>query len=217
METICVWSQGSWRNLDELRLVQDAVNLIATEMGSPAKFRSAMGTVKIARWNNDKILPFAPPIGSSVLGDIVLTNYIFDGGASYATKTLIHEFGHVWDKQTGYGLSKGLVSALGTMQCKGSLYQGCLWLPSSSSEIPPGTNAGCSVDDIYNHRPGCNLPYANTYGGGGPWLEDAGWEDWADSFAAYLFPAYQISVGRTNLVPGGVREVYVKFQLEHVR
>jgi hypothetical protein len=230
-ETRCGgWALGSWRTPDELKLVEEAVIKISDAMGgpgNPAKFRSAFGRVRLARWN-DKLNkpPASPPGVLSAYADTVLTNYTFDYGTDYAIFTTIHELGHVWDSRSGYGLSKGLVSALNTMQCYG---QDCIWDPSSNSEVPPGALQGCTVKQIAKNENSCGVisndpakntyPYAFTYGGGGPFIEGPGWEDWADSFADFLYPQYyqNWSPRRTNLARGGIRELYVRFQIEHIK
>ena len=87
---------------------------------------------------------------------------------------------------------------------------------------------GCTVEQIAKNENNCGFvdflhpenntyPYAFTYGGGGPLLEGAGWEDWADSFASFLYSDYNKKRQRTNLVQGGIRELYVRFQIEHIR
>ena len=98
---------------------------------------------------------------------------------------------------------------------------GEIWDPFASSEVPPGALKGCTMEDIAKRRTGCGdkdtFPYALTYGGGGPFFEGPGWEDWADSVASYVYRDYHNSTGQTNLVSGGVRELYVRFQLEHIQ
>ncbi len=213
------WALGSWRSAGnpsspgELQLVEDAVTIISNAMGSPAKFRSVFGQVQLARWNDKLNLgSVAPPGGLSAYADIVLMNSTFDSSVDWARYAVIHEFGHVWDSRKGYGLSRGLMSALHT-NCVG---RGCTWNPYVNPERPPGANPNCTVKEIAQGKKDCYVPYAFTYGRAGPLFEGPGWEDWAESFASYLYPAYHTGVGQTNLAPGGARELYVRFQLEHI-
>jgi hypothetical protein len=97
---------------------------------------------------------------------------------------------------------------------------GEFWNPYSNSELPSGasTDPSCTVEAIAHQKSGCWIPYDFTYGGGTNLLEGPGWEDWADSFASYLYPGYHArsAVPQTNLVTGGIREAYVRYQIEHV-
>jgi len=101
----------------------------------------------------------------------------------------------------------------------------CRWFPFakqtdpntleiSMPEPPPGTDPYCWGFDCDE------WPYAATYGMGvqdkypqmimarfGWW---PGWEDWAESFAAYVYPEYFPGEKLTSLFPNGVRENYVK-------
>lgn len=212
------WALGSWRTLKELQLVYQAVDILSQKMGGPAKLQSALGHPRITRWNESNHTSGAPPGWLSAYSDVVLTNDTFDHIDKYARYTVIHELAHVWDNRTGYRLSWLMQDALHTFRFTSG---GEIWDPFASSEVPPGALQGCTMEDIAKRRTGCGdkdfFPYALTYGGGGPLFEGAGWEDWAESVASYVYPDYHNSTGQTNLVSGGARELYVRFQLEHIQ
>ena len=105
---------------------------------------------------------------------------------------------------------------------------GCDWYPlamrydEETSEIVmiapepyPGTIEDCTVTQMINNEDGCDIPYAATYGAG-DLFEDPGWEDWADSLAAYVYPEYFTIRGRTALQSGGLRERYIEEQIEAI-
>ena len=162
--------------------------------------------VSISRWAGKKIRSFAPPIGASILGDIVLTDYVFNSTEEFAKYSVAHELGHVWDHRTGHDLSFGLINALDTWVCD---IEGCYWLPFIAPELPPGTMVGCEVEDIITGENGCEWPYAATYGMGA-FIEGPGWEDWAESFASYVYPTFYTNQGKLGLKEGGIRETYVR-------
>jgi len=221
----CEWIEGNWRSLRELELVREALDRIVGPqgMGSAARFRSAMGrTVRITRsfWPNTPAM--SPPGILSLVGDIVLTDYHFNHGESYATFVSIHELAHVWDHRSSHRLSRGLIEALGTWICDEN---GCSWQPFArrydpqtetiiQAESPPGTDRRCTEEQMLQGTGGCQIPYAATYGVG-PWIEGPGWEDWAESFASYIYPAYW-DRNHLGLIPGGIRETYVRNQINGI-
>jgi RHS repeat-associated protein len=209
------WDAGSW-NIKDLRNVETAIHKFddANNFGGPVRFNHAIqGHAKILRLGTN-IGSSAPPGGWPA--DVVLDESTFSGywQPQYAIFTVIHELGHVWDFRTHTALSGGLMNALGTLTCGGM--GGCVWNPYANAEVPPGAKNGCTVDDIAHKRNKCDVPYAFTYGGGGAFFEGAGWEDWADSFASYIYPEYHRRVGWTNLVFGGIRQNYVRAQINNV-
>ena len=97
-------------------------------------------------------------------------------------------------------------------------------LEAEYPEPPPGSDPRCWGP------PGltpCTEPYAATYGFGGEelrWVERIfryygwwpGWEDWADSFASYIYPDYFPSeLGLTGLGP--IRKAYIKEQISKIK
>ena len=85
-------------------------------------------------------------------------------------------------------------------------------------ESYPGTIIGCSVTDMEKGENGCGIPYAATYGAAGPYWEGPGWEDWAESFASYVYTDYFPSrkPSRIALIAGGIREIYIEEQIDAI-
>lgn len=198
------WYGGSWEELDELDLVKKAIEAMGTAMGGEAKFKSAFlqKDVKLTRLNISKkpvltingkqvigpIRGFAPPSWVGI-GDIALPDYFFSRDDLYAKYSVVHELAHVWDRRSGKKLSKGISAAAGTKWVCG--YQGLnckydLGLARGNEE-PPG-------------RPG-----QYNYAGKNEM------EDWAESFATYVYPAYYsqyLNFGYWQLGP--IRRKYVE-------
>jgi RHS repeat-associated protein len=203
----CGWFSGNWRALHELELVTEAVVRTTAGIGGITKFRSAMGHVKIARWGSIPDSPaFAPPGFASLIGDIVLPDYHFDHGDRYAIHGVVHEFGHVWDSRTGWQLSSGMKQMLKTEVCRevdygyGQPVLVCRYDVTAGMEVPVG-----------NPR----LPYPNNDAElilprdiQGPW------EDWADSFAVYVYPDYYRSRNYNPLGP--IRRQYIDNQIKSI-
>ena len=141
--------------------------------------------------------------------------------------SIAHELGHRWDYETDFRLSMGLMNALGTWICDAN-GENCRWEPyaryldpvtlKSTWERPAGVLLSCSGEPPLD----CPEPYALTYGLTGNRLEGLfqyfgitpGIEDWAESFANIVYPSYYPSEKNlSGLVPGGVRESYVKTQI----
>ena len=210
----CRWQGGDWE-LSDLGEVEEAIARIAREMGRTG-FLSTLGASSIARWQLPGKPGFAPPHPTNyLLGDIVLTDYFFSSIPEYAVYSVIHEYGHVWDHRESHRLSRDLMLRLGTLSYRGH-YGGRIpvWDPFLSDEIPPGAIPGCTMEDFA--RGVCEVPYAITYGNA-PLLTGAGWEDWATSFATYIYPQYYRAVARTVLEKGGDREDYVREKINSVR
>jgi hypothetical protein len=81
-------------------------------------------------------------------------------------------------------------------------------------EVPPGTPRSCAKEG----GPDPNCPsYASTYGQTGPILTGPGMEEWALSFEAYVYPERLLNYyNQTALVLGGVREKYVRTQINSI-
>jgi RHS repeat-associated protein len=193
---ICYWEDGAWMSLDEIKWVFLGVDDISKAMGGPEKFKSAMqGPVTIGRWSVNS-LHFAPPIFQGVLGgDIILTDYTFGNTRDYAVFETVHEFGHVWDFKQGQRLSQGMVSMLGTQVCQ-TWYSD--WL---------GQVCDCRFDIRAGKEPPPGDPLA-------PYAGTSAWEDWAEAFATYVYPAYYQSLGFPLLRP--LRTQYVEDQIKAI-
>jgi hypothetical protein len=162
-------------------------------------------------------------------GDIVVGDD--NDVAAFAYGTIPHEFGHVWDYRTNNQLSHGLMEALGTWVCKEVILGGeyCEWSPFTKHfdplthsyvypEIAPGANPNClKAGPPDPSDPNCRgTSYANTYGDAGAFT-GPGWEDWAMSFEAFVYPDRFLNVRKqTALVAGGVRETYVRGKINDI-
>jgi hypothetical protein len=146
-----------------------------------------------------------PPLSTILMADVVLVN-------AQPEYTLAHELGHVWDYRTRFDLSKGLMSDLGTWK-RGGRGQEAEWRPYPIPEGYPGTPK--DVGDADPRSLGKAVPYAATKGGGGginivaTMLTKPGMEDWAESFACFLYPDYYPKYGRMGIRTGGIREKYI--------
>jgi RHS repeat-associated protein len=225
------WLEGNWRTVGELEWVREAIEDIAPGKMSISSFRSTFRLIEISRTSvevlfGNELRAFAPPgILADILGDVVLANYAFDHGSALARFTVAHELGHVWDYRTGDQLSMGLMLALDTWICDDS-GQNCYWAPYAARvdettleivypEKYPGTPKMCGDEPPNSSHKvaGCEKPpYAATYGGF-PLLTGPGAEDWADSFASYVYPDFYPSRDRSCLKRGGIRENYVRKQI----
>jgi len=197
----CIWNPGFWHSIDELKIVQDAIDTIAIKIGKN-KFRSAMASVKIIRSNITWITGMAPPEPlPGVFGNIILTDYAFPDPNSnifqsnvYQKYGVIHEFGHVWDYRSNYNLSKNMKYKLGTWVCSDSAsnYGKCTFDISAGKEPPPGDK------DL-------KINYAGI----------APTEDWAEAFANYIYPDYYLQVLNYNTL-GSIRRKYVEDQINAI-
>ena len=105
------WEEGSWRKLDELELVLDAIELMVGPdgFGSQSKFESAVVPTTVIRRPTAAITGIYPH--ALIPGKVVLTDGLFNLTDSEVIYWTVHEFGHRWDWKTGIaggGLSSGL-------------------------------------------------------------------------------------------------------------
>jgi RHS repeat-associated protein len=225
------WYSGNWRNLKELSYVLEAVNAIAPRHMTYHKFRSIFNHTRIARtvfgfkYGDAVFTGMAPPgVLSRALGDVVLPNYTFDQPKEFTVFTIIHELGHVWDYRSGNQLSMGMMQALGTWICDDS-GNNCVWHPYAAKvnettleieyvEPYPGTRIKClQLGPVPISQEGCGkFPYGATLGQFPP-LTEPGAEDWANSFASFIYPDYYRQRNLLPVLPGGIRETYIKSKL----
>lgn len=209
-----------------------AVFDVGEKMGGSWKFRSAMGDKRLdlLRIPGDSFRDMAiPNYGSWFLPDVILPDVTFNFSDDNAKFTVAHELGHVWDYRQGYKFSNDLVYLMDTLLC---IDEGCSWVPLGrefddesgkvimiAPEPYPGTKRKC-IDNktgLYDvGDPDCGDPYAAQYGGAGDLFEDPGWEDWAESFASYVYPHYYLERSKVGLVEGGIRETYIMEQIEAI-
>ncbi len=163
-----MWSPGAWRSVRELQDVYDAASFASAAMGNNDKLKSAMkGSLTISRWSGAASRSFSPPVLQSILGDVVLTDFVFNLPHDEEVYDIIHEFGHVWDHKEDQRLSRDMESALGTSYCYKAIGMFsqcvCRFDITAGKEIPPGVG-----------RPG------------GPYAGNSREEDWAEAFANYV-------------------------------
>jgi len=207
------WQEGDWRSLHELELVRDAVMIAAQVMGGAEKFKSAMHyrPIEISREVHAKhiwTLLFSPerddpltlpPVLEYFFGDILLPDKHFNRSSDDAVLYwTIHEIGHVWDTREGFfGLSVGLQQSVGTISNPLS-YEACL-------------NQLFTVDIVcgllhYDYDAGIEIapgrkedPYAST----------TIFEDFAESFASYVYPPYYVGLGDKYSLGGPIRRQFI--------
>jgi hypothetical protein len=198
-----VWHDGAWQ-LRDLTIVRDAVQAISKAMGNtggngPGKFQSAMQNrpVYVLRRSGTDTRSWSPPGPLAFVADIIVRDLTPDD--LYETHSIVHEFGHVWDERTGWKLSSGMAAALGTFQCYwGPRGRACRYDVTKGKEKPVG--------DPYNPYPNDDKSYPLPREIEGPW------EDWADSFAVYVYPNYYASKTGYNLL-GPIRRQFISDQI----
>ncbi|MCD4699899.1 MAG: RHS repeat-associated core domain-containing protein [Phycisphaerae bacterium] len=228
------WQSGNWRSIEELKDVMEAIKAIAPGKMSMSQFGQVFRHVRIARTKittlrGEELSAAAPPgILAGIFGDVVLSDYVFNHSHDYAIFTIVHEMGHVWDYQTGNQLSMGMMQALGTWICD-KAGGNCRWAPYAARvdeqtlevvypEPYPGTPDKCGNGSITLPHPNpiCQEPpYGATYGRV-PLLTGPGAEDWANSFASYVYPDYYKQRWLLGLKTGGIREGYVQDKINSI-
>jgi RHS repeat-associated protein len=202
----CQWNEGAWK-LEHLRWVKTAIQLTAGKMKGDNKFRLAFRyQVEIVR-NSIPSRSWAPPgVLSSIFGDVVLVDDTFSEEKK-AKHYVIHELGHVWDDRRGWKLSRGMMEKLGTQVCVdvvaseyGYTTQECHYDVTAGKEPPVG--------DINNPYPNDDDQLTLPRSIQGPW------EDWADSFAVYVYKDYFSSKGYQLLGP--IRWQYIYDQIQSI-
>jgi RHS repeat-associated protein len=192
------WETGNWQSIDELKVTRSTIINVGEKMGGVQKFKSAMEERPVSMVRV-LTLPsgasgMAPPYIGAVTGDILLADTTFNRDTVDARFTIAHELAHVWDWRSGQALSNGLVKLLGG-ECLEDVFHGttvCKYDPWAR-EDPPGSK---NPDDNYASRDS--------------------WEDWADTFATYMYPQYYGKFNWNNgLSP--IRRKYVIRQIQAIR
>jgi hypothetical protein len=209
----CMWAEGNWE-LKELRWVEEAIVDIAHAMHGSDKLSSVFNGVTISRDTNklrrqvirgEPVPAYSPPVGSSIMGDIVLQDYNFSDTKDYAKFTFVHELGHVWDYQTGGRLSHELRDLTGGWICLGEI---CFVNTSMSPIIEPSPDTRIVCEQNPMLKSCKKLPYSYDNTGGGP-----GSENWAQAFAYYVYDGYNPdTIGLHK-----IRRQYVKKQIANIR
>jgi RHS repeat-associated protein len=198
------WSTGAWRNVQELRLTQIAIDDMNTTMRG-GFVRAMNGPVTIVRrgWTSYEfpvvgpIRSFAPPLGE-ILGDVDLPDYTFSSTDAYAKFTVVHELGHVWDRRTGLQESARMSQFIGTQRCgpDGAGGTTCWFDITAGREPPPGFTIVQNLDD-----------WKKEYAAGSEL------EDWAEAVASVVYPDYY---GVAYQALGPLRRLYVEVQIHAI-
>lgn len=165
----CSWLEGDW-SLKELKGLRKGVVDLSRAMGGLNKFVAKLGHVVVVQealsgTNFDKAA-----VGSA--HSIRVNSLLND---KFTNWSAVHELGHVWDGNNNWKLSSLLEA-----------YTGGYTISPSTSIMPPY----CSLD-IGHELPGCNVA-GYYYGGIPPKTSGIGFnrfEDFAESVAAYVYPA----------------------------
>jgi hypothetical protein len=215
IERIGVKLKGRWpedqRQITR-RVFADVEKSIGLERAKEAFEGTRVRYIGSKRLGKMGIRSFAPPppISTILFSEVVLVN-------EQPEYTLAHELGHVWDYRTKFDLSKGLMRDLGTWK-RGRSGEKEDWHPYPVPEGYPGTPK--DVGDADPRALGKAVPYAATKGGGGginfiaTMLTKPGMEDWAESFACFLYPEYYPKYGRMGIKTGGIREKYIHTRIK---
>jgi RHS repeat-associated protein len=202
----CTWNEGFWK-LDDLWRLESATDDLKRVLGGPNKIRAATGPIYVKR-NSEKsgtMYAYAGILRHIKGTDIEIFVESNKDNEEWYKFTFVHEIGHIWDRQTGYQLSLGLMKKLGTWTCSDEDHRNPLkgpecWNPLSQyydpdtgqivrPELPPDMLRRCKGDPT---TPGCR-PYSYTYGGEKSYpliALPAGAEDWANSLAYFVYPEH---------------------------
>jgi hypothetical protein len=178
--TSCKWLPGEWKNIWDLRNVQAAIERTSIAVGGGANFSKMFGEFRIAfrAVSCGKGCTY-PGIGGNYLivledqgkpGNISLDVLDTHGDYNFDEWTVVHEMGHLWDFRNNENWRKKLLSKTGG-------YVDYLWRQLKTK---------CSND----WEPGCNDAsyfYGDVPAKGSDSNFNPG-EDFAESFAAYIFP-----------------------------
>lgn len=190
----CNWAPGDWDSIEELRWIEASTRDVYQTIGGRLNWRSAVRSrpIDVSRVTGHAHGGFAPhPVTAWALGDIIVYDNTFISGEERAKFVFAHEFAHVWDFRHQMELSKGLAEAVGTWVCTWHAKYGevCMFDPDSSVERP-----AYDRDRVE-----------------GPYAFDSFLEDWAESFASFVYPQYSAPSGEwMPLVKDGIRENYVQ-------
>lgn len=164
------WKPGLWTRV-ELDRLHDSIALIANIMGETANFIRNFGGVTVKKSD----------IGTHG-GEAVAHQVSFSTKGSFSPWTVVHEFGHAWDANYGWRLSRLLEKYTGGYTNPTLSYLKQLIGLSDSAFLSPEKKPG-----RYGRRPGCNK--AGYFYGDKP--SGSNWsfnriEDFAESVAMYL-------------------------------
>jgi hypothetical protein len=95
------WKEGTW-SLADLDRLYDSLSLLATVMGGNDRFKVNLGSVTVKKAS----------IGSHG-GEAWKEEVTFSVTNLFTPWTVIHEFAHIWDENTGWKLSRRLERSTG--------------------------------------------------------------------------------------------------------
>lgn len=90
------WKAGTW-SLAELNRLHDSLLLLSNAMGGNENFKSNLGAVTVKKAS----------IGSHG-GEAYKGQVTFSNTNSFSAWTVVHEFAHIWDENSGWNLSRQL-------------------------------------------------------------------------------------------------------------
>jgi hypothetical protein len=183
------WTEGNWRDLDELEWTFEGVKKMANKLGGADKFRSALAERPITFRRMSEDLHQGTYVAWTVL-DIKFYNETFNHGDLFASGTVVHELAHVWDTRQGiFQLSSGMNSQTKSFKtvCEQGPTRGvhpCYWVYDKNNQEPPPNSYATSPEAVSGPR-----------------------EDFADTFAICVYPNYK---GMSSLNNYPIRKNYIQ-------
>jgi hypothetical protein len=187
------WKPGLWTRV-ELDRLHDSIALVANTMGETTNFIRNLGGVTVKKSD----------IGTHG-GEALAHQVCFSTKGSFSAWTVVHEFGHAWDANYSWRLSRLLEKYTGGYTSPILSYLKQLAGLSDSGFLTPEKKPG-----RYGRRPGCNK--AGYFYGDKP--SGSNWsfnrvEDFAESVAMYL------GWEKNNELSEHARNRIVRYQLKN--
>jgi len=187
------WKPGLWTRV-ELDRLHDSIALVANTMGETTNFIRNLGGVTVKKSD----------IGTHG-GEALAHQVCFSTKGSFSAWTVVHEFGHAWDANYSWRLSRLLEKYTGGYTSPILSYLKQLAGLSDSGFLTPEKTPG-----RYGRRPGCNK--AGYFYGDKP--SGSNWsfnrvEDFAESVAMYL------GWEKNNELSEHARNRIVRYQLKN--
>ena len=95
------WKEGTW-SLAELDRLYDSLLLLSNSMGGFGNYKNNLGSVTVKKAS----------IGSHG-GEAWKGHVTFSNTNSFTSWTVVHEFAHIWDENSGWSLSRRLERSTG--------------------------------------------------------------------------------------------------------
>jgi RHS repeat-associated protein len=172
----CGWEKGKW-DMVELQTLEGGVIDLVNAMGNAKKFRTFIGVTVITRGNaqgNRGITSYGSHVIEFQDQGTLPTTVDKENSATIDKWTVVHEFGHAWDRIYNWRLSARLESYTGG-------YTNLFW---------SGLKSAIGNCDEEHRLPGCNQAgyYYGPLPPGGSAESFDRKEDFAESVAAYVYP-----------------------------